>query len=189
MSSNFTGDIKREIVRRGFDNACCKTAALSAFLRTTGSVIRKGDTFGFEFITESEEVAAFFIGILEELFGAELKVVQATTDIRSGRDRLVFQCLSDRSLYILSELGIAARAEEGVEFRLDMDKYVVENPCCEIAWIEGAFLGSGRRIPARGIIWRSSFPTNFWQTIAAAFWRSMSSSRGACRERAVLWFT
>ena len=143
MSSNFTGDIKREIVRRGFDNACCKTAALSAFLRTTGSVIRKGDTFGFEFITESEEVAAFFIGILEELFGAELKIVQATTDIRSGRDRLVFQCLSDRSLYILSELGIAARAEEGVEFRLDMDKYVVENPCCEIDWIEGAFLGSG----------------------------------------------
>lgn len=141
--NNFTGEIKREIMKNGLENACCKTAALSAFLRTTGSLIRSGDRFGFEFVTESEDVAAFFIEILEALYGAELKVEQAATDARNGRDRLVFSCLSDRSLYILGELGIAERGEDSVEFRLDLDKYVVENHCCEIAWIKGAFLGSG----------------------------------------------
>ena len=141
--NNFTGEIKREIMKNGLENACCKTAALSAFLRATGSVIRSGNAFGFEFVTESEDVAAFFIEILEQLYGAELKVVQATTDARRGRDRLVFQCLSDKSLYILGQLGIAERGEDSVEFRLDVDKYVVENACCEVAWIKGAFLGSG----------------------------------------------
>ena len=141
--NNFTGEIKREIIKNGLENACCKTAALSAFLRTTGSVIRSGKRYGFEFVTESEEVAAFFIEILEQLYGAELKVEQASTDARRGRDRLVFSCLSERSLYILGELGIAGREEGGVGLRLDVDKYVVENPCCEVAWIKGAFLGSG----------------------------------------------
>ena len=141
--NNFTGEIKREIMKNGLENACCKTAALSAFLRTTGSVIRSGENYGFEFVTESEDVAAFFIGILEELYGAELKVEQATTDARNGRDRLVFSCISDKSLYILGQLGIVERGEDSLEFRLDMDKYVVENACCEVAWIKGAFLGSG----------------------------------------------
>ena len=119
--NNFTGEIKREIMKNGLENACCKTAALSAFLRATGSVIRSGNAFGFEFVTESEDVAAFFIEILEQLYGAELKVVQATTDARRGRDRLVFQCLSDKSLYILGQLGIAERGEDSVELRLDVE--------------------------------------------------------------------
>ena len=193
--NNFTGEIKREIMKNGLENACCKTAALSAFLRTTGSVIRSGENYGFEFVTESEDVAAFFIGILEELYGAELKVEQATTDARNGRDRLVFSCISDKSLYILGQLGIVERGEDSLEFRLDMDKYVVENACCEVAWIKGAFLGSGScTLPKledtrSGITGRSCFPINFWRTTAAACWRCTRYWRGAWRGRAPSSFT
>ncbi|HIY96715.1 MAG TPA: DNA-binding protein WhiA [Candidatus Borkfalkia excrementigallinarum] len=140
---NFTGEIKREIMKAGFDNACCKTAALSAFLRATGSIVRRAEQIGFEFITESEAVAEFFISLLEELYGAELKIVQATTDNRNGKDRLVFQCLSEKSLYILTELGIAERVGEDFSLNLTMDRYLVENQCCKLAYIKGAFLGSG----------------------------------------------
>ena len=73
---NFTREIKREIVRRGIENACCRMAALSAFLRVTGSVLRSGQRVGFEFVTECERTAEFVIGMLEDLFGAELKVVR-----------------------------------------------------------------------------------------------------------------
>ena len=142
-NQNFTGEIKREIMKAGFDNACCKTAALSAFLRATGSVIRSGAQIGFEFITESESVAGFFISLFEELYGAELKIVQASTDNRNGKDRLAFQCLSDKSLYILSQLGIVERDEDTVSLKLEMDRYLVENDCCKLAYIKGAFLGSG----------------------------------------------
>ena len=142
-TQNFTGEIKREIMKAGFENACCKTAALSAFLRATGSVVRRGEQIGFEFITESETVAEFFISLLEELYGAELKIVQATTDNRNGKDRLVFQCLSEKSLYILTELGIAERNGDDFSLNLTLDKYLVENSCCKLAYIKGAFLGSG----------------------------------------------
>lgn len=140
---NFTGEIKRELVKKGFENACCKTAALSAFLRVTGSIVRSAEGIGFEFVTESERVAEYFIGLAEELFGAELQIVQAGTDRRSGRGRLVFRCLSERSLYILFELGIAERDGDGVSLRFDIGDYLLENECCKRAFIAGAFCGSG----------------------------------------------
>ena len=140
---NFTREIKRELVRRGIENACCRTAALSAFLRVTGSVLRSGPRLGFEFVTESERTAEFVIGMLEDLFGAELKVVRAEADARNGRDRLVFQCLSDRSLYILQELGIVERTGDSITLKMKIDPYLIENDCCKRAYILGAFLGSG----------------------------------------------
>lgn len=142
-NGNFTGEIKRELIRRGFENACCKTAALSAFLRVTGSIVRSGQGVGFEFATESERVAEYFIGLAEEQFGAELKIVQAGTDRRSGRGRLVFRCLSERSLFILFELGIAERDGDSLALRFDIGEYLLENTCCKRAFIAGAFCGSG----------------------------------------------
>ena len=140
---NFTGTIKREIVKNGFENACCKTAALFAFLRVTGSIVRSGGTVGFEFVTESERVAEYFIGLAEELFGAELQVVQAGTDKRNGKGRLVFRCLSERSPYILFELGIAEREGDTLALKFDIGEYLLENECCKRAFIAGAFCGSG----------------------------------------------
>lgn len=140
---NFTNELKREIMRDGFENACCKTAAVSAFLRCNGSVIRIGNLIGFEFITENESVAEFFIALFEDLYGAELKIVQAKTDNRNGRERLIFQCLSEKSLYILCELGIAERDGDSVALNLELDPYLLENECCRKAYIKGAFLGSG----------------------------------------------
>ena len=142
-ATNFTREIKREIVRRGIENACCGAAALSAFLRVTGSVLRSGLCVGFEFVTESERTAEFIIGMLEDLFGAELKVVRAETDKRRGGDRLVFQCLSEHSLYILQELGIVECVNDAIRLNMDIDRYMIENDCCKRAYIIGAFLGSG----------------------------------------------
>lgn len=142
-AGNFTAEIKREILRDGFENTCCKTAALSAFLRATGSIIRSGSLVGFEFVTENEEIAEYMVGLLEDIYGAELNVVQAVQDARNGKNRLAFRCLSERSLFILSELGIAERAGEEIALSFDIDKYLTENECCKRAYIKGAFLGSG----------------------------------------------
>ena len=140
---NFTNEIKRELLKLGFESACCKTAALSAFLRATGSIERRGGETGFSFVTESEEVAEYFIALLEEVFGAELTVVQATADHRNGKDRLCFECIGSRSLYILNELGIAEYEGEELILKMHIDRYLLENDCCKVAYIKGAFLGSG----------------------------------------------
>ncbi len=142
-SVNFTYEIKKEIIRNGFENTCCKTAALSAFLRATGSIITRGPHVGFEIVTESENVAEYFVGLIESMYGAELKIAEVGTDNRNGRDRLVLDCVGERSFFILSELGIAEFDGEGVNLKMEIDPYLVENACCRRAYIRGAFLGSG----------------------------------------------
>lgn len=140
---NFTYEIKKEIIKNGFDNTCCKTAALSAFLRATGSVITRNSQIGFEIVTESENVAEYFIGLIETMYGEELRIAEIGTDNRNKRDRLVLDCVGERSFYILSELGIAEFDGDGVNLKMEIDPYLVENLCCRSAYIKGAFLGSG----------------------------------------------
>ena len=104
----------------------------------------RAPSIGFEFVTESEYIAEFVISLLEDVFGAELKVVQATADARNGRNRLVFQCLSSRSLFILSELGILS-SDGGGDHAQPRDRPLPssKNECCRRAYVLGAFLGSG----------------------------------------------
>lgn len=127
--------------------------------------------------------------LLEELYGAELKIVQATTDNRNGKDRLVFQCLSEKSLYILTELGIAERVGEDFSLNLTMDRYLVENQCCKLAYIKGAFLGSGScTLPkledARsGYHMEVVFTINCLLTGTVNFWLCSIYSQRASREK------
>jgi len=140
---NFTYEIKKEIIKNGFENTCCKTASLSAFLRTTGSIITRGSFVGFEIITENEIVAEYFVEEIENTYGEQLKIAEIGTDNRNGKDRLVLDCIGSRSFFILSELGIAEFDGEGINLKMEIDQYLIENSCCCISYIKGAFLGSG----------------------------------------------
>ena len=52
----------------GLEWECCKLAFLSAFIRTSGSIISKNGNFGFEIVTENERTAEFLCEMLETNF-------------------------------------------------------------------------------------------------------------------------
>ena len=111
---NFTSDIKKEIISRsesrrkkkGGKNFSAQKAALSAFIRTSGELGIIDGTPTFFIVSETENVAEFFIALFEECFDVELSVSNATMDKMSGRDKLVLQCPIDESEWILRELGL-----------------------------------------------------------------------------------
>ena len=70
--ASFTEEIKQEIISNGIEGRKCKLAFLSAFIRTSGSVISKGGNFGFEIITESESTETFLFEMLENYFSLTL---------------------------------------------------------------------------------------------------------------------
>lgn len=141
--SNFTDIIKNELISKGLENACCKTAALSAFLRTNGSIKMSEGFVGFEVITESEKIAEFFSNILEELFGAKTVISDIHKDKLSGKTKISFEYVNQNSLNILLQLGIVAIDNGSIVINFEADKYILENECCSLAFIKGAFLGSG----------------------------------------------
>ena len=141
--SNFTEEIKTEITQTAIDDRCCMLAVISAFIRTSGSVISRGGQFGFEITTENESTAEFIIDMLENSFGLRLTVSGARFDALGGRDKLTFECVGVDAQKFLNELHIVREDNDGVMLTFNIDDDLVEKDCCKIAFIKGAFLGGG----------------------------------------------
>ena len=113
---NFTSDIKKEIISRGSvpgrrGEGECK-AAISAFLRTSGDVGLRDGIPTFYFVSETENVAEFFMSLFVETFGVELYISHATMDKMSKRDKLVLQCPAENAAEIAKALGLVKKTGE-----------------------------------------------------------------------------
>lgn len=141
--STFTEELKNEIIHTPIVSECCKLAFLSAFIRTSGSVISSGGNVGFEIVTENERTAEFVNETFETVFNIPLTVSEARTDVLSGRDKLKFTCIGKASYDVLEKLGIIKRHGDGISLIFGINEEVVARECCQAAYIKGAFLGGG----------------------------------------------
>lgn len=155
---NFTEEIKNEITSVPIEERCCQLAALSAFIRTSGSVISHGGEYGFEIVTENESTAEYISDMLESSFNLHLTVTGAKFDVLSGKDKLTFECVGESAEKLLSELKIII-SEKGDKFlTLGMDESLVEKDCCKAAYFKGAFLGGGScTLPEEGVYSRTGY--------------------------------
>ncbi len=144
---NFTSDIKKEIITRGVPVEGRK-GAISAFLRTSGNVGLRGGVPAFYFVSETENVAEFFMATFFETFGIELFVSHATMDKMSGRDKLVIECPSADSQLVAKDLGLLKKTGE---LREGIAVSLLSTEEKRIAYICGAFLGGGScTVPTEG---------------------------------------
>ena len=133
---SFSSDVKSEIISKKIKKPCCRLSALSAFIRTSGSIITKGRKIGITFVCESE-IADYFSSIIEKVYGEKVK----KSVEKNGRVKVTV--LGEKSFKILVDTKIVETTEDGLNVRLDIDESLVENDCCLTAFIIGAFLGSG----------------------------------------------
>lgn len=141
--TNFTEEIKNEIMRTGFSSECCKIAFLSAFIRTSGSILSRGGNYGFEIVTENEKTAEFINSLIEGELSCSMTVAEAKLDRMSGRDKFRFDCVNDKSRDFLEKIGIIRSNSDGVSLVFGIDERLIENDCCKAAYVKGAFLGGG----------------------------------------------
>ena len=141
---NFTSDIKKEIISRGSvpgrRGEGERRAAISAFLRTSGDVGLRDGIPTFYFVSETENVAEFFMSLFVETFGVELYISHATMDKMSKRDKLVLQCPSENAVEIAKTLGLVKKTGE---LRDGIASTLIDSEEKTISYIRGAFLGGG----------------------------------------------
>ena len=141
--ANFTEEIKAEIMRAAPEDEKCALAFLSAFVRTSGSIVSSGGKFGFEIVTENEQTASYVVEIIEKIFLLDVQRVDPQLDMLSGRDKFIFDCVGDGALKLLEKMGVVACDEEGVSLRFGIDKVLTEGDARRSAYLKGAFLGGG----------------------------------------------
>ena len=139
----FTEELKNEIMSAPIGDGQSKIAFLSAFIRTSGSIISADGNYGFEIVTESERTAEFICDTFEAVFNSPLYVSDATKDMKSGRDKLKFACLGDGSDKILEKLGLIRRYSDGIGICFGIEDDLIPDEDSMIAYIKGAFLGGG----------------------------------------------
>ncbi len=139
--TNFTEEIKTEVIKNYAGDRQCGIALLSAFIRTGGSLIKEGGQYGFELSTESELIAQFFCDLIENVFGLEVSGFSSRSDVASGRDKLVFSCVGEEAERILKEGGILGRDEEGYFLDFSISSRLLREEAG--AYVKGAFLGGG----------------------------------------------
>lgn len=150
---SFTGDIKKEIISLGLGGKkgglAERKAGLSAFIRTSGALGIKDGTPSFFIVSETENVAEFFMRVFGETFGCELSVTHASMDRRTRRDKLLLQCPADHTENVLKELKLLKRS--GEDFREDISETLTATERQKIAYAQGAFLGGGScTLPSEG---------------------------------------
>ena len=141
---NFTSDIKKEIISRGVKRGTVglaeRKASISAFVRTCGTIGVKDGKPTFFLVSETENVAEYYMSAFAKAFHTELYVTNATWDRMSGRDKLLLQCPASKTEEVLRELRLLKRdgeVREGVSARLTATEET------KAAYIRGAFLGGG----------------------------------------------
>lgn len=154
---SFTEEIKNEITSETVTDPNCRLAVLSAFIRTSGSILSRGGNFGFEIVTENERTAEFFTDMLENL-GLSLTVSGAKFDLLSGKDKLAFECVSEKSDSLLKDLGIVGEDNEGKFITFGIDEALISKEKSKIAFLKGAFLGGGScTLPEEGTYSRTGY--------------------------------
>lgn len=155
---NFTEEIKNEITSTTVKSRQSKNAILSAFIRTSGSIISKNGCFGFEIVTENEKTAEYFTSLLEEEYGLHTIVSSANLDLMNGKDKLAFECANEISEKFLIETGIVGEDSDGKYLIFNIDEKLIVDEQSKLDYIKGAFLGGGScTLPDEGAFSRTGY--------------------------------
>lgn len=123
--TNFTNEIRRDLLAYIPSTRSGAAAALAALLATGASLTDEG----FEIVSENERVAEFFLRLAEQ-FGARPEVREAMRDPKRKRDKLVIFCGGEGAKRILD-------AAQNIHAQL------TEDDDAALAYLRAAFLGGG----------------------------------------------
>ena len=81
--------------------------------------------------------------MLENDFSVPLDRVGVEFDKFTGRDKLTFACVDQKTTDFLVRLKILKRNSDGFSLTFGIDDSLLAGDCCIAAYLKGAFLGGG----------------------------------------------
>ncbi len=149
--NSFTEDIKEEITARS--RGASPYALMSGYAQVTGGVVHDKDGYGLKVVTENKNTASFLVALLA---GIDIHPQNSgvRTDVIFNRDKLFFEYWGDDVDRFMEDAGLMS---DGAE-EPDIPQKVTTKKSDKIAYIKGAFLGSGScTLPDKSTYSRTSY--------------------------------
>ncbi len=141
---SFTSEIKSEIIKKSINGLINQKAFLAGFIRSTGSLIRVGKDFGFEYSIENKEISDFISDLFYSVFGFFPSQSGSEKDWLNGsRERVTYQCVGERGISVLSELEILSKTKKRFDIIIDLNVELLKTEEAKRSFIKGVFLGAG----------------------------------------------
>lgn len=132
MALSFSAKAKAEICKNIPTRRCCALAEAFGILLFCNSF----GANGIRIITESRDFADLLPRLFKKAFDLEFDVMPA----REARGKLLFQITNEEKLeLIMEEYGFSLQQTLSVHINFP----VVENDCCKVYFLKGAFLAGG----------------------------------------------
>jgi DNA-binding protein WhiA len=139
---SFTSKVKNELLAQKNADACCSAAELSAALHTAGSINISKEGLSAELSTDNPRIAVRLYRLIKKLFGADARVFSQKKSTLNKP--LIYRIEANNAERMLSELGIIYLDEDNHrQIRRGTDPYIIEQRCCKISYLKGAFLAGG----------------------------------------------
>lgn len=139
---SFTLKVKNELLAQKNADACCSAAELSAALHTAGGINISNEGLSVEFSGDNARIAVRVYRLIKRLFGVNAHVFSQKKS--TFNKPLLYKIEARAAEQMLSELGIIYLDEDNHrQIRAGIDPYIIEQRCCKISYLKGAFLAGG----------------------------------------------
>ncbi|MDO5042202.1 MAG: DNA-binding protein WhiA [Slackia sp.] len=144
---SFTADVKDELTRVAPGCSHCDKATLAALVRIEGTLFFSGPgRYRLEVATEISSVARLVIKSLHQTYALKTELTVRRSVLHKTPNYLIVVPSQPGIEDALHDLGVLGDA--GLE--MGIHEHLIEKPCCEAAYLRGAFLGSGFIAEPRG---------------------------------------
>ena len=144
---SFTADVKDELTRVAPGRSHCDKATLAALIRIEGTLFFSGPgRYRLEVATEISSVARLIIKSLHQTYALKTELTVRRSVLHKMPNYLIVVPSQPGIEEALHDLGVLGDA--GLE--MGIHAHLIEKPCCEAAYLRGAFLGSGFIAEPRG---------------------------------------
>ena len=144
---SFTADVKDELTRVAPGCSHCDKATLAALIRIEGTLFFSGPgRYRLEVATEISSVARLIIKSLHQTYALKTELTVRRSVLHKMPNYLIVVPSQPGIEEALHDLGVLGDA--GLE--MGIHAHLIEKPCCEAAYLRGAFLGSGFIAEPRG---------------------------------------
>jgi len=137
---SFTAEVRDELSRIEQKRDCCNKAELSALIRLEGTLSVAGNNqYRIEISTENAQVARRIIRLVRKHYQLKTELAFRRFILHKTNNYQIIIPNQSQLAEVLEELGLAGSAylSGGIA------PHLVKRDCCAIAYLRGAFLGSG----------------------------------------------
>ncbi|PWM36622.1 MAG: DNA-binding protein WhiA [Clostridiales bacterium] len=139
---SFSSSVKKELCSIHMRHTCCTVAELAGIIYTAGTVSFGSRGFSLSVNTENRELMLRIFSLLKRSMSIECTLAVKDNQLKK-RDTYI--SMIEMSDDVQKVLTASALVPDGLTIRFDEERFaeITALPCCQYAFLRGAFLGSG----------------------------------------------